>query len=71
MPEFVSTVDKPVLGEENADALTLRERVSVVPDAAGVMRTMSLHGGRRLRLLWCGVRTSDTWSPSPSRGVSL
>ena len=71
MPEFVSTVDESVVGEGNADSLTLRERVSILPYTAGVVQTTSLHGGRRLRLLWCDVRASDTRSTSPSRGVSL
>ena len=31
MPEFVSTVDESVVGEGNADSLTLRERVSILP----------------------------------------
>ena len=48
--EFVSTVDELVIGEENADSLTLRERVSLMPYAAGVILTTILHEGRRLRL---------------------
>ena len=68
MPEFVSTVDELVVGEGNADSLTLRERVSILPYTAGVVQTTSLHGGRRLRLRWINARALDHQEILPIEG---